>query len=102
MAMPGIQKLASQFADKDVIVLGINQDEGNATARVKQLLEAKKITYRQLMDPTKRIGPPYRVSGIPYMVLIDQKGIIRDVRSGYAPGSEEQIAQIINQLLRKK
>ncbi len=102
MAMPGLQEIHSKYKDKPVAVLGINTDGPNMERSVKKVLEQLKITYRQYMDVTDDLGRPYGVQGIPYLVLIDQEGIIQDIHTGYAPGQEQRLAEQIDKLLAGK
>jgi peroxiredoxin len=97
-AIPHVQTLAERFADEPVTVLGINRDTPGSEQRVARFLEKKEVTFRQVLDGEGKIAEAYRVTGIPCTVLIDREGIIQDIRIGFMPGQEGDIAEDINRL----
>ena len=101
MAMPGIQKLHEKYKDKPVAVLGVNTDTKSGQRNAKQILKQREITYPHVLDPTTSVARDYRMGGIPYLVLVDKKGIIREMLSGYSPTHERQLAAQIEQLLKE-
>jgi thiol-disulfide isomerase/thioredoxin len=102
MAMPSLQKLSEQYKDKPVAIVGVNGDTPDLKSRVKSILEDKNITYRQFTDSTNQVFMDYRVKPIPCLVMIDQKGVLREIRTGYGPGEEKILASQIDQLLAGK
>jgi thiol-disulfide isomerase/thioredoxin len=100
MAIPHIQDLSKKYADKPVVVIGVNQDQG-AKAKVTKFLEKKSITIRQYMDDGS-VGEKYSVTGIPCMVLIDKKGSVQEVKVGFGEGEDEELAKDIDKLLEGK
>jgi thiol-disulfide isomerase/thioredoxin len=101
-AIPHIQKLAEQFADQPVTVLGINRDREGAEKKVASFLEKKQITFRQFMDVEGTVAETYKVTGIPCSVLIDTNGIVQDVKVGFSSGGEDDLAENIRRLLDGK
>jgi thiol-disulfide isomerase/thioredoxin/outer membrane lipoprotein-sorting protein len=99
-SMPKIQKIAEKFADQPVTVVGINQDSRGKDQAVKQFLKDKKITFRQFLDPTGKLGRKFKVSGIPCTFLLDKKGIVQAVHVGLAPDGEEVMTKEIETLLK--
>jgi len=72
--LPSIEKLHRQFADKDVVVLGIN-DEDSGT--VKGFLKKNEYTIPTLMDSKKNVHRMYGARAIPTVIVIDRNGVIR-------------------------
>jgi peroxiredoxin/outer membrane lipoprotein-sorting protein len=72
--LPSIEKLHRQFADKDVVVLGIN-DEDSST--VKGFLKKNEYTITTLMDSRKNVHRMYGARAIPTVIVIDRGGVIR-------------------------
>ena len=66
-------------------VIGINGDPPQARKQVDQILKQQKVDYRQVLDPQSKASSDYRVSGIPCLVFVDKKGVIRDIHNGYNP-----------------
>lgn len=120
MSMPHVQQLAEKYADKPVVILGVNSDEpdneaggpdsGPATAsapgsqpaprfeRVKQALRRLRVSYPQIRD--MGIGQDYRAIAIPYAVLIDKTGVVRAVHNGFSPDMTQLLSAEIDNLLR--
>jgi peroxiredoxin/outer membrane lipoprotein-sorting protein len=72
--MPSIEKLHRQFAGKDVVVLGIN-DEDSAT--VKSFLKKNEYSLPTLLDSKKNVHRLYGARAIPTVIVIDRDGVIR-------------------------
>jgi peroxiredoxin/outer membrane lipoprotein-sorting protein len=72
--LPSIEKLHRQFAGKDVVVLGIN-DEDSGT--VKGFLKKNEYTLPTLMDSKKNVHRMYGARAIPTVIVIDRNGVIR-------------------------
>jgi thiol-disulfide isomerase/thioredoxin len=93
--MPSVEALSSKVAgDAKVTVLGINLDEATpeTTARVRALLQAKKVTYRTLQDPSGALRRVWyaKVDEIPRPItlLFDRKMNAVQV-SGYSGAKAE-------------
>ena len=99
-SMPKIQKLAEKFADQPLTVVGINQDARGKEKKVEEFLKDKKITFRQFLDPSNKLGRKYKVSGIPCTFLIDKKGIVQAVYLGLRPDAEETMSKQIEAVLK--
>ena len=102
LAMPLMQKLADDFADQPVSIIGINSDHPQATKRVRQFLKSKNLTFRQYMDTDGSVSNAYQVMGIPHTVLIDRKGMVRHSHSGYSPRMNQELRSKIEQLLNER
>lgn len=100
-ALPHVQELADRFKEKDVVVLGVNTDNADARSAVERVLERRDITLRQVLDPDGEISANYHVAGIPHLVLIDRKGIVQKVKSGFGGAGEvDLLAGDIEKLLK--
>lgn len=98
-ALPHIQKIADRFADRPVVVLGMNRDQFGSEERIRKFLERKKITFPQFLDFDGEAADKYGVTGIPCTFLIDAKGILQYVSVGFTPGHDEVLAEHIEALL---
>ncbi len=72
--MPDLQALASTFEGKPFTVLGINQDRGDARAKVRSFLDEHGVTFPQVLDPDNVISSLYCVASLPARVLLDAAG----------------------------
>ncbi len=98
MAMPFIQKMAEKYAKAPVTILGMNGDRPGTEEAVIKFLQEQKFTYRQLKEGD--IGEKYRVISIPYLVLIDQKGIVQALHPGFSEESMEMLSKQIDIVLK--
>lgn len=98
-AMPQVNQLAGDFAGEPVAVLGINTDEDKADAEF--VVKEMGLKY-----PTLRLGheqaEKFRVRGFPTLVLIDNKGVVRDLHVGYSPTLREDVGKAVRGLLAEK
>lgn len=98
--IPNIQELWSEYESKGVVVMGINQDDSGAKDKVVKFVADKKLTFRQFMDPEGAAGQAYLVTGIPCTVLIDAKGVIQKIHTGYSPSMKKELAADLDKLLK--
>ena len=82
-AMPKLQQLHDQFAERDVLVVGVNQQE--SAEEVTKFTSKKGFTFAQVLDDDGSVGDRFSVTGIPRTVVIDPQGIIQAIHSGYSP-----------------
>jgi thiol-disulfide isomerase/thioredoxin len=99
-AMPQLVKVAEKFADQPVTLIGINQDAKGNDKKVKQFVADKKMTFRQFLDPTNKLGRQYKVAGIPCTFLLDRQGVVQDVRTGYTADLEAELGKALEKLLK--
>lgn len=72
---PHINRLAAEYQNKGVRVLGINIGEG--AARVNEGIKDFGIEYDVARDADTNVAKTYRVVGTPTIVFLDKKGVIR-------------------------
>lgn len=75
-AMPHIEAMYKSLKDKGVTVLGISHEEaavvGGAAGRFH-------VSYPLAADADEKVTTAYQVFALPTMVVIDKKGIVREV-----------------------
>jgi peroxiredoxin len=97
-AMPQVNQLAEDFKGQPVAVLGMCTDRDEKDARL--VADKMKLTYPVLR--AEGVPDKYKVQGFPTLVVIDQKGEVRDVHVGYSPALRDEVAKVIRGLLAKK
>lgn len=86
--IPYLIKLHKDYANKGVKIIGVAIDEKKDT--VASFAKEQKINYTIALDPkAEKIGKSYGVTGIPVTYIIDKKGIIRYVHSGFPRDAKE-------------
>jgi len=75
---PYLKKIYDEFLDKDLIVLGISLDSSETAW--KNAVETHHISWETLMAKNeKEMYDAYLFNGIPYGILLDDKGTIIEV-----------------------
>jgi peroxiredoxin/outer membrane lipoprotein-sorting protein len=97
LSLPHIQKLHDDLRDRGVVVLAI--DLGEDAKTVLDYAEKNKMTLRILLDEEDQVSPLYRVSAIPHTVVVDQKGQVVKVHTGFVPGQEKTLRSDVEALL---
>jgi peroxiredoxin len=97
-AMPQLKKVATHFKGRPVAVLGMNVDTNIEDARA--VVEKMKLEHTNLR--AAGLIEKYKVRSFPTLFLIDQKGIVREVRVGYSANLEEEVVRAVEQLLKDK
>jgi len=97
MEMPALQKVHDEYKEQGFVLIGVNDREDSRT--VARFMSKQKFTFPVALDRTGRVGDLYRVTGRPTLVVIDKKGMVRNVHVGYAPGMERRFKREIKRLL---
>jgi thiol-disulfide isomerase/thioredoxin len=75
--LPKVNRLAERFGPKEVAILaintGLNDSEGKAWAYWKKHGHVFPVGY----DHSFEIGKAFKVRGVPTVLLIDSKGVVR-------------------------
>lgn len=78
---PDLEAFYRQYRDRGLVVLGVNQQEPEGTAR--SFAELFEVTYPILLDRTGGVSDGYRVStGLPISFFVDRDGVIRRIFIG--------------------
>ena len=91
--LPQIQALSTEFK-KDIVIVGINADTADKIDQVRRVIGQHGITFPQLMDVHGEVRKRYGVCGFPILVLIDRKGIVRDI-SPHMPTLRDRIQELL-------
>ena len=86
--IPYLVKLYKDYGSKGLKVIGVAIDEKKGT--VESFAKTNKINYTVALDPqAEKVGKSYSVRGIPVTYIIDKKGVIRYVHSGFPRDPED-------------
>ena len=97
--MPTIQKLADEFKDKGVVVMGVNTFErGDGAA--KKYIDSKKYTYGCLLKGDE-LAKAYGINAIPTLIIIHKDGTIAKAEVGVSGNPEKDLRDAITQALSK-
>jgi thiol-disulfide isomerase/thioredoxin len=94
-AMPQLREVAVHYRDRPFVLLGMNAHSDADDA--KFVVEKLKLEYPNLK--AEGLSEKFNVHGFPTMILIDQEGVIRDVRVGWSPTLKKDLIAKIDRLL---
>lgn len=95
--VPQVEQIAEHFEDQPVVVLGMNIDAKEDDARF--VAERMALNYPTLR--ADKIAEKYGVRELPAVVVIDQKGNIRDYLGGYSTTLAKEVIAEVEDLLGK-
>lgn len=93
--LPLVQKTHEDFKGQNVTFLGISIDAD--TSLVRPYLEKNNLTLP--VAASRDVGRAYGASSIPRLVVIDGRGQLRYIHSGYHPDLEQVLPEEIEELL---
>lgn len=71
--LPAILSLQEEFAEKGLVVLGVNNEPAEVA---RKFLEEGGFALRTVVDPENKVHHAYQVVAIPTMVIVNREGII--------------------------
>lgn len=96
-SVPHYQKLRGELADRGFELVAVGLDEDAADGRA--FLERFDVHYPVGSDPAGAVAERYALKGMPYAVLIDREGIVRDTHVGFQSSDVAELRARIETLL---
>ncbi len=101
--LPHFQKFHDMYKDKGLVVLAVTVDGPQSLALVRPFLKRYQYTFPVLLDTESKVVALYNPRVVlPYSILIDRDGNIRQARQGYSPGDEKSMEEMIVKLLEPR
>lgn len=94
-SLPELTRLQAQYEGMKVLTINIDDKSENAADFIAKL-NLKLIT---LYDREKTVVENYNIAGMPSALLIDRKGVVRHIFSGYTEKNMEEIREAVEDLL---
>ena len=89
--VPFLEQLHKTYGGKGVTLLSVVTDGVDATATKTIMKEVGAApSYPVLVDPDFTVSDTYTNFVVPHTLVIDRKGIVRYVHTGFEPGTEKQ------------
>ena len=85
-----------RFASRDLEVVGVAAESSEEMAQGARRFG---IRYRTCADPDMDTSAAYRVHELPSVIVIDRRGVVRDVATGYDPQRMREMEALIERLL---
>ena len=98
-----LQQMYTDLSGKGFVVLAVSADDARTSSQVKPLIKRNGYTFPVLLDTATAVVTQYNPSKtLPYNVIVDRAGHIRNVHQGYNPGDEVGLRAEIEALLAEK
>ena len=96
-SFPVLNAWHQQLASKGLVVLGVNvdEDEGDMTAFLKKTA----ISFPVVRDASHKLAATADGKTMPTSFIVDRKGVIRQVHSGFRAKDEAPLLAKLNALL---
>ncbi|MCU0612361.1 MAG: TlpA family protein disulfide reductase [Candidatus Eisenbacteria bacterium] len=98
-ALPHLQALSEEFADRGVTVVGICADTPKTVSQLPQFVRGRKLTFTILLDTDNAVMRKYKIANLPYTCIIDTSGALVYSHLGYKPGDERELRSRLIDLL---
>ena len=96
-AMPVIDKVTHEFADKGVQLVAVNLQE--TPDKIKALLERVKLSPAVALDRDGVVAEKYAANAIPQTVVIDREGKVTRLFIGGGPQFGDQLREALQALM---
>ncbi|TWT74440.1 Thiol-disulfide oxidoreductase ResA [Posidoniimonas polymericola] len=96
-AMPKLDQVADEYADKGVVLYAVNQGESADT--VNAFLEGKNLDVSVAMDPEGAAAQKYSIEGLPTSIVIGKDGRVQVVHVGFSPDLDSKLRGELDSLL---
>jgi cytochrome c biogenesis protein CcmG/thiol:disulfide interchange protein DsbE len=93
---PKLQALADKHGGA-LVVYGLSEDD--ATDGIARFVKKTSVKFPIAWDEGNTISQRYKLDKMPTSFVVDKKGIIRFVHSGYTDGEADRIAREVDELL---
>ena len=85
-----------------VKLYAISTDDAKSVARVAPFVRGKAWDYEVLLDQNRDFQRAMSISDVPFLCILNGNGEIVWQHTSYAPGSEEEVYQILKKLVEQK
>lgn len=96
MIAPRLSALKDRLGAQGLVVVGITTDEAEQAA---VFAERHQMRYPVVVDKDGDTSRAYSITGLPTMILVDKKGVVRDVFVGFDPGGDARLEAAVRKLL---
>jgi thiol-disulfide isomerase/thioredoxin len=96
VVIPKLDALQARFGAQGLSVLGVSTEEAQEVALFTQRMA---VRYGVAVDRHGQTTRSYGVGSLPTLVVIDKRGVVRDVAIGYDPGEDARLDATVRSLL---
>lgn len=93
---PKLSALKDRLAPQGLSVVGMTTDDAE---RAAVFAEKHQMRYAVVVDKDAETSKTYGITGLPTMIIIDKKGIVREVSVGFDPTGDAKLEATLKKLL---
>ena len=97
--MKFLNEFHRKYSEYDFKVISINMDSPRSMSKVKKYVKSSKYEFDVLVDPRMSLFKKMGGSIMPFVVVVDDKGVISNKHIGYNLGDEVALEQEIKVLI---
>jgi len=97
-SMPALETLYGKYKDRGFVVVGVNKDDRWTDA--ERFLQKYPATFPMASDTDEKVVKAFAVPAMPSGYLIDRRGTVRQVHTGFTAQTAEALDKQIDQLLK--
>jgi peroxiredoxin len=86
-----------RFSDKGLVVVAVNLDKNRSLA--DGFMREFRPQFPVIYDKEGKLAQQYKITAMPYSMVIDRDGNIRHLHSGFSPEQRQKLNSEIQQLL---
>lgn len=98
-SFPWLNEIQNKYQARRFTVVGINLDKERALAQ--QFLSKMPASFPMEYDPAGDLAKKYGVVGMPYSIIINEKGEVVHQHAGFDATKKKDYTQAIEDALRK-
>jgi thiol-disulfide isomerase/thioredoxin len=96
VVMPKLSALQQRYGAQGLRVVGLSTEDADDVAAFAQRMA---VAYPIAVDTQSETTRDYGVSSLPTLIVVDKRGVVRDVSVGYDPGEDAQLDAKLRALL---
>jgi thiol-disulfide isomerase/thioredoxin len=96
VAIPKLDAMQARYGAQGLTVLGVSTEDAGDVALFAQRMVMR---YGVGVDKHAQTTRTYGVGSLPTLVVIDKRGVVRDVAIGFDPGADERLDATVRSLL---
>ena len=97
--MKFLNEFHKKYSEYDFKVISINMDSPRSMSKVKKYVKSSKYEFDVLVDPRMSLFKKMGGSIMPFVVVVDNKGIVTNKHIGYNLGDEVALEEEIKVLI---
>jgi len=98
--LPELEQIWQDYKEKDFVLLAVDVQEDRET--VQDFVKEMGLTMPVALDKDGALFRGYGFTGLPTLLIIDRKGIVASIHSGYKPGMAKELVEQVERLMQEE